>query len=330
MRAALAGAVVVAFSVLVGSCLDRPVAPATPSVNARIVKDVKQEKVTKIDLLFMIDNSSSMADKHTILADAVPDLVKRLVDPVCIDPKTQQTLGNRLPDGSCAMGEPDFEPVKDIHIGIITSSLGGHGSAQCNDAVDNRTFHHDDDRGHLLARDVMDVPVPTFMNEGFLNWNLTLMPNQAPGDVSMPFANMVTGVGQHGCGYEASLEAIYRFLIDPEPYDKLTLDFSAHPQHGDAVLNGIDTALLQQRADFLRPDSLVAVLMITDENDCSIIDGGQGFYPAIRARTDLATSPAGLRCASRTRTTSAVSIAGKWRPSAARIQWTTRSARRAR
>src|SRR5439155_9484029 len=135
MRAALAGAVVLAFSVLVGSCLDRPVAPATPSVNARIVKDEKQERVSKIDLLFMIDNSSSMADKQQILADAVPDLVKRLVDPVCIDPKTQQTLGNRLPDGSCAMGEPDFEPVKDIHIGIITSSLGGHGSAQCNDAV---------------------------------------------------------------------------------------------------------------------------------------------------------------------------------------------------
>jgi hypothetical protein len=139
----------------------------------------------------------------------------------------------------------------------------------------------------------MDVPVPTFMNEGFLNWNPTLMPSQKPDDVSTPFANMVKGVGQHGCGYEASLEAIYRFLIDPEPYDKLTLDFSVHPQHGDAVLSGVDTALLQQRADFLRPDSLVAVLMITDENDCSIIDGGQGFYPAIPSENGFSYLPRG-------------------------------------
>jgi hypothetical protein len=31
---------------------------------------------------------------------------------------------------------------------------------------------------------------------------------------------------------------------------------------------------LQQRARFLRPDSLVAVIMLTDENDCSTFDGG--------------------------------------------------------
>jgi hypothetical protein len=49
----------------------------------------------------------------------------------------------------------------------------------------------------------------------------------------------------------------------------------------------MDTTLLKQRADFLRPDSLVAVMMITDENDCSVKDvecdsngncSSQGFY----------------------------------------------------
>jgi hypothetical protein len=38
---------------------------------------------------------------------------------------------------------------------------------------------------------------------------------------------------------------------------------------------------LQQRADFLRPDSLVAVIAVTDENDCSVIDGGQNFYAIV-------------------------------------------------
>jgi hypothetical protein len=38
--------------------------------------------------------------------------------------------------------------------------------------------------------------------------------------------------------------------------------------------------LLAQRAAFLRPDSAVAVVMLTDENDCSIQERGQYFYAA--------------------------------------------------
>src|SRR5215471_15985218 len=123
LRTALFGSLAFAsVSLLAVGCLDRPVAKATPTVSARIVTPAKQNKVSKIDLLFMIDNSSSMADKQQILSAAVPDLVSRLVDPVCIDAMTGQQVGNRRPDGSCAVGEPDFDPVKDIHIGIITSS----------------------------------------------------------------------------------------------------------------------------------------------------------------------------------------------------------------
>ena len=37
--------------------------------------------------------------------------------------------------------------------------------------------------------------------------------------------------------------------------------------------------MLGQRRDFLRPDSLVAVIAVTDENDCSINDNDpQGFF----------------------------------------------------
>jgi hypothetical protein len=254
----------------------------------------KQNKVSKVDLLFMIDNSSSMADKQAILAQAVPDLINRLVDPVCINPMTGQQVGNRNPDGSCAQGEPDFDPVKDLHIGIITSSLGGHGATGvCDDPDPRKTFPHNDDHGHLIARDAMDMPVPTFMNQGFLNWNPAGMPSQMPADIATPFATMVRGVGQHGCGYEASLEAIYRFLIDPDPYNKVVMLPSGGSPLGVAALDGTDMTLLQQRYDFLRPDSLVAVMMITDENDCSVVDVGQGFYSIIPASGAPAVSVLG-------------------------------------
>jgi hypothetical protein len=70
---------------LTAGCLDRPVAPATPRTSNVVTKAVPQSGVDKIDLLFMIDNSISMADKQAILAEAVPVLVQRLVDPVCVD-----------------------------------------------------------------------------------------------------------------------------------------------------------------------------------------------------------------------------------------------------
>jgi hypothetical protein len=43
------------------------------------------------------------------------------------------------------------------------------------------------------------------------------MAGQLAEDIVTPFQSMVLGIGQHGCGYEASLEAIYRFLTRARP-----------------------------------------------------------------------------------------------------------------
>ena len=80
LRAGLAGlAVTVGGAALTAGCLDRPVAPAVPKTSNVYVDEIRQTAVDKIDLLFMIDNSISMADKQAILADAVPLPVSRLV-----------------------------------------------------------------------------------------------------------------------------------------------------------------------------------------------------------------------------------------------------------
>jgi hypothetical protein len=242
-------------------------------------------RVPEVDLLFMLDNSSSMADKLQLLAEAVPELVDQLINPRCVD-SAGRTVG-RAVSGVCAMGQPLFAPVKDLHVGIISSSLGNHGAAGvCEDAIDisvGRTDPHNNDQGRLIARGAGGVPVPTFQNKGFLKYNPS-----APGglgssaSVAVPFADMVNGVGQHGCGYEAPLEAAYRFLVDPDPYATIRIDTSVGG-NGIAWLQGTDGMLLQQRADFLRPKSLVGVVMLSDEDDCSIIDGSQGFYPLLPA-----------------------------------------------
>ena len=282
VRGAFFSAVAVAATaVAANGCLDRPVGPATPLVSARVVALAKQNKVNKIDLLFMIDNSSSMADKQNILSLAVPELVDRLIEPKCVDPISLRTIGP-AENGVCTKGgELDFEPIKDIHIGIVTSSLGNHGAPgvcdDANDASGGRADPHNNDQGRLVSRGPGGVAVTTHQNKGFLFYNPAMGGLGSAAAVAGPFTDMVKGVGQHGCGYEASLEAVYRFLVDPEPYRTINID-RAIGGFGQAVPTGTDTELLQQRADFLRSDSLVSIMIVTDENDCSVVDGGQGFY----------------------------------------------------
>jgi hypothetical protein len=178
----------------------------------------------------------------------------------------------------------EFDPVSDIHIGIISSSLGGHGADACPDQENNSCAPSpnftNNDKGHLVARaDACGGALaPTYQGKGFLAWDpkQVLMP---PGEGNITSFNdalrdMTLGVGQVGCGYESQLESWYRFLADPEPYEAITV------VDNKVALMGVDSVLLAQRADFLRPDSLLAILMVTDEDDCSIKEVGQFFYAA--------------------------------------------------
>lgn len=261
----LGTAALTCLSALGVACLDRPVVPATPTITARVAQPAKQTAVNGIDLLFMIDNSSSMADKQDILADAVPALLERLTNPNCVDPETQQVFGS--PNGGrCERGELEFNPVASMHIGIVTSSLGAHGvEGLCQDVSSDSTSHNND-KGELVSRGAS-----AGITNGFLEWKAEL----GNANTSSSFQNMVRGVGQHGCGYEAQLEAPYRFLIDPDPPDNV---YKGKVNDRDVIVaEGTDQTILTQRANFLRPDSLVAVIMVSDENDCSLQEYGQAW-----------------------------------------------------
>jgi hypothetical protein len=266
----------------------------------------------KIDVLLMIDNSRSMADKQEILASAVPDLVGGLTNPACVDAAGNTIAQPPGPADACPAGSSRaFKPISDMHVGIISSSLGGHGADSCpaSTACAGGTNTTSDDKGHLLARSdaCAGGTLPTWADKGFLAWDpaQTRSPPGAADAAALAagLQEMIIGVGQIGCGYEAQLESWLRFLVDPAPYETLTvIDAKATKQ-------GVDQVLLQQRADFLRPDSTLLVLMLTDENDCSIIEGGQYYYAAQlkagssafhlpRARQICATNPADPCCKS--------------------------------
>jgi hypothetical protein len=235
----------------------------------------------KMDLLLAVDNSARMGTKQAFLARTVATLVRRLAQPACLD-AAGAVVVESTGDGACPAGSRvEFPAITDLHVGVLTSDMGGFGSDQCTGA---------NDRGRLVARgkDALGKDVKVTAEPGsFLAWQAPGAPvapaNGAPpplvpytdiATLSSAVGDLVRGAGQNGCGLEAQLESIYHFLSAPDPYLEVGL------LNGRAYFAGIDQALLAQRHAFLRPDSQVAVVLLTDEDDSSadpLSVGGQGY-----------------------------------------------------
>jgi hypothetical protein len=274
------------LGIVAGGCLNRDVVSRDPSTNTTFTTSVHSQTIDKVDLLFMIDNSPSMGDKQTLLALAVPNMIARLATPNCVNVMTGAVMGTIDASGNCPSGfKPEFNAVHDMHIGIVSSSLGSRGGDVCPDntmnPVNASISAHDNDNGELINRGgvagnpgmetspgTTDAPSPL----NFLSYFPSVAANMGKPTPPTPpvtsanqlvsdFTTLISGVHEHGCGFEAQNEAWYRFLVQPDPFQ------SINKNGNQAVLTGIDNTILQQRAAFLRPDSLLAVIVVTDENE---------------------------------------------------------------
>jgi hypothetical protein len=238
-----------------------------------------------------------MRDKQLILARALPDLVDRLINPLCVDPATLapsqvQPSGalTPCPDGTLR----EFNSVQDLHIGVVSTSLGGVGSPSCGVDFSNSSAN---DHGHLRAPSTGPAA-----KRGFIAWDPAQVGNppgeKDPAALGTEVKNLVS-LGEGGCPYEMPLEGMYRFLIEPQPYAKMSLADCNDGVHTGrcAVQVGVDDELLAERQSFLRYDSLVAVVVLTDENDCSLTAGGLSYHvfddigTVPRATTQCASNP---------------------------------------
>jgi hypothetical protein len=238
----------------------------------------------KVDILLVVSNAPGTADLHHDLAAGVPELLRSFAQPDCQDANGVVVLRhgatgvNEDPNGryGCPEGSrPPFAPIVDIHVGVVSSDMGSQGSDQCTDKSD---------KGNLVkrAKDARgkDVQIAPIEPSGFLAWYPTSDRhgrNPAPSGPYMDLdrlgaaaAALVRGVGEDGCAQPAPLESLYHFLSDPAPYAVVQV----------ATFKGIDNDVLKQRHDFLRPDSIVAVVLATDADDASLdpgSDGGRGY-----------------------------------------------------
>ena len=92
--AAAVGWVVIAILGTAG-CDSRPL--PSPEPQSFIPEPLPSPRyITRLDVLFAVDNSPSMIDKRQILADAVPDLIARLANPLCVDENDVATVAAKL------------------------------------------------------------------------------------------------------------------------------------------------------------------------------------------------------------------------------------------
>jgi hypothetical protein len=168
--------------------------------------------IDKVDLLFMIDNSSSMTSMQQKLMSQLPAFF--------------QTL-EALPTG-----------LPDLHIAVVSSDMGAPGdstsSIGCTTAGDQGMFQSKP-QGTCTATTLSNGS--TFISEGGGTSNFT-----NPIDQVMQCIGLL---GQAGCGFEQPLHSITRAL-------------------------GADgNQVPANNANFLRPDAILGIVILTNEDDCS-------------------------------------------------------------
>ena len=226
---------------------------------------------TKLDLLFVIENTKGMLGVtvgNDFLSASVQPLIDRLLNPNCVD-ASGNVLGPSQ-NGQCASGKLEFKPVHDMHVGVLTTSLGGQGGDQCPDIATNpanpNLSAHTNDHAELIGRGgvqgdptVENVVSDATAPDDFLAWLPPVAANagapappvvaigsetQLVGDVQA----LLLGAGIHGCGFRAPLDVLYRFLAQPDPYAQIV------PSNGDErSYSGVDARFLSSATTSCAP-----------------------------------------------------------------------------
>ncbi|MET0391404.1 MAG: hypothetical protein ABW321_35850 [Polyangiales bacterium] len=249
-----------AVTVLATGCLDRELKPLNPCLVSGVSREVLADNVDKVDLLFMVDNSNSMAGEQESLRQQFPNVINVL------------TTGFRFPGDT----EP-FPPVKDLHVGIVSSDMGipGVNYPPClADGGDDGKLQHTPRGAMCNAADpVFAAPFLSFVSGGMA----------VDESITRKFADDVACIatlGTGGCGFEQQLEAPFKALwpsvyqdqngevVSPNPFYFLSTSMMGTLGRGDIpIAQGGNQGFLRNEVGAI---SLIAIVIVTDEEDCSV------------------------------------------------------------
>lgn len=221
---------------------------------------------TDVDMLFMIDNSGSMREEQENLIRELPRMVQAL------------TTGDRDDDGTV-----DFAPIRSLHMGFITSDMGSGnqmGVPTCAPGLG--------DDGLLRRTSASEAPCMATYPSGTFAFG--------PSDDLREFIDTVScvaSVGTEGCGFEQQLEAPLKALTpsNPEIWTRAGYVPSRFYDSESGLPDQLAGHGSNANAGFLRPDSTLAIVLLTDEEDCSLTD-----YRLIGGEEPVASVPPNVRC----------------------------------
>ncbi|MBZ0121967.1 MAG: hypothetical protein K8H88_33545 [Sandaracinaceae bacterium] len=185
-----------------------------------------------LDVLLMVDNSNSMGEEQVSLAVQLPRMARILA------------TGDL--DGD---GVQDFPALHSLHIGSVTSDMGT--AAFTVPTCANSNFG--DDGVLRTAGDSRDATCGASYSP-FATLGESASASEIDAFVEQVRCTAAAGVG--GCGFEQQLEAVLKAVT---PASSPTRFFMETTGHADGA-----------NAGFVRPSSILATILVTDENDCSL------------------------------------------------------------
>ncbi len=197
--------------------------------------------ITEVDLLFVVDNSESMAEEQLALASALPALLVPL-DSGDLD-------GDGFPI-------PELEPPRSVHLGLISTDMGLPEAVQ---------LPEDEGRclwpgGDGLLQNGQGASDPTQCSARPVKFVAHTTAAEDPVGTAFEFGCMLQ-LGTGGCSVGQPLEAALKALWPSS--DESVAFFRNTRGNGDATQNN----------GFLREESLLVVIVLTDGEDCSAWDG---------------------------------------------------------
>lgn len=227
----------VCFVVLTG-CFERSLAPLTPCTRARVGETIEIQNLENVDLLFVIDDSGSMAEEQSALIAQIPRLVRILA------------TGDSGLDGTV-----DFHPARSIHVGIVSSDMGVAAatgiSTTCSAVGDDGLLRV----APASCAGAQRGPVFDFEQ----------------GADAAAFATDVecaANLGTQGCGLEQPLESMLKALTPTVP-QVWTIPGYEPPVFLTGAGHG---GTADANTGLVRDDSVLAIILISDENDTSQAD----------------------------------------------------------
>ncbi len=200
--------VAVALTSLASACINREVAEVDPNQSIEQFKDIPVEINRDIDILFVVDNSGSMAEEQASLQNNFVRFINVL-----------SNIEGGLPN---------------VHLGVVSTDVGAgpFNISGCSGQGDNGILQNAPRNAGCsppAGQFISDIGNP----DGTRNTNYT-------GDLAEVFG-CIARLGIDGCGFEQPLESALRALDERNA----------------------------QNQGFLRDSAFLAVIIISDEDDCS-------------------------------------------------------------